>query len=160
MKTLQSLLDRVESRHDFPNFAAALDYIRPRHDGIPTGVTLPNYFIEGPLTWPGQHAGFLGPKHDPWQIKQDPNSASFQVDSLALPVMTGVVVIIWIVVAGILYRDYGANLLASLRGRTLDPANLTVDDESTVVVIDRLVESDDERDVRLGLDILTVAQHP
>lgn len=76
-------LDRVETRHDFPNYAAALDFIRPRQDGIPTGVSLPNYFIEGPLTWPGQHAGFLGPKHDPWQINGDPNSADFQMDALA-----------------------------------------------------------------------------
>lgn len=77
-------LDRVESRNDFPNLAAALDYVRPRHDGIPTGVSLPNYFIEGPLTWPGQHAGFLGPKHDPWQINHDPNDPQFRIDSLSL----------------------------------------------------------------------------
>jgi uncharacterized protein (DUF1501 family) len=77
-------LDRVESRNDFPNFAAALDYVRPRNDGIATGVSLPNYFIEGPLTWPGQHAGFLGPKHDPWQINHDPNDAGFRVDALSL----------------------------------------------------------------------------
>ena len=77
-------LDRVESRNDFPNFASALDAIRPRHDGIPTGVSLPNYLIEGPLTWPGQHAGFLGPKHDPWQINQDPNDPQFRMDSLSL----------------------------------------------------------------------------
>lgn len=77
-------LDRVESRNDFPNFAAALDYIRPRNDGVPTGVTLPNYLIEGPLTWPGQHAGFLGAKHDPWQINHDPNDAAFKIDSLSL----------------------------------------------------------------------------
>lgn len=77
-------LDRVESRNDFPNFAAALDYVRPRNDGIPSGVTLPNYYIEGPLTWPGQHAGFLGPKHDPWQINHDPNETNFRIDSLSL----------------------------------------------------------------------------
>ena len=77
-------LDRVESRYDFPNFAAALDYVRPRHDGIPNGVSLPNYFIEGPLTWPGQHAGFLGAKHDPWQINHDPNDPNFKIDSLSL----------------------------------------------------------------------------
>ncbi|MET0901765.1 MAG: hypothetical protein ABWZ52_00865, partial [Acidimicrobiales bacterium] len=81
-------------------------------------------------------------------------------DSLLLPVLTGVVVLAWVAVAMVLYRSYGANLLASLRGRTLDPAMLTVDDESNLVVIDRLVESEDERDVRLGLDILAVAQHP
>src|SRR4029077_15604992 len=77
-------LDRVETRNDFPNFAAALDYLQPRKDGIPTGVSLPNYLIEGPLTWPGQHAGFLGPKHDPWQINQDPNEPQFRMDSLSL----------------------------------------------------------------------------
>jgi hypothetical protein len=77
-------LDRVESRNDFPNYAAALDYLRPRRDGIPTGVSLPNYLIEGPLTWPGQHAGFMGPKHDPWQINGDPNDAAFKMDSLTL----------------------------------------------------------------------------
>jgi len=77
-------LDRVESRNDFPNFAAALDVIRPRNDGIPNGVSLPNYLIEGPLTWPGQHAGFLGAKHDPWQINHDPNAANFRIDSLSL----------------------------------------------------------------------------
>ncbi len=77
-------LDRVESRNDFPNIAAALDAVHPRSDGVPSGVSLPNYFIEGPLTWPGQHAGFLGAKHDPWQINQDPNAANFKIDSLAL----------------------------------------------------------------------------
>lgn len=82
-------LDRVESRNDFPNFAAALDVMRPRSDGIPNGVSLPNYLIEGPLTWPGQHAGFLGAKHDPWQINHDPNDANFRIDSLSLqPEMT------------------------------------------------------------------------
>ncbi|MEX2559970.1 MAG: DUF1501 domain-containing protein, partial [Pirellulales bacterium] len=54
-------------------------------DGIPNGVTLPNHLVEGPLTWPGQHAGFLGPKHDPWQIRQDPNHPAFKEDSLSLP---------------------------------------------------------------------------
>ena len=78
-------LDRVETRSDFPNYAAALDYVRPRTDGIPSGVTLPNYLIEGPLTWPGQHAGFLGPKHDPWQIQGDPNDKDFRATALAIP---------------------------------------------------------------------------
>lgn len=77
-------LDRVQSRTDFPNMASALDYLRPSKGGIPTGVSLPNYYIEGPLTWPGQYAGFLGPKHDPWQINQDPNDPSFKVDALSL----------------------------------------------------------------------------
>ena len=62
-----------------------LDYLRPRRDGIPNGVTLPHALIEGPLTWPGQHAGFLGPAHDPLLVTQDPNSPKFRMDALALP---------------------------------------------------------------------------
>ncbi len=78
-------LDRVQSRSDFPNFAAALDFVRPRSDGVPTGVSLPNYLIEGPLTWPGQYSGFLGARHDPWQINHDPNDPAFRVQALSLP---------------------------------------------------------------------------
>ncbi len=73
------------SRTDSPCYAAAFDYLRPRLDGIPNGITLPTFLIEGPLTWPGQYAGFLGPRHDPWQITQDPNDPKFQVDMLRLP---------------------------------------------------------------------------
>ncbi len=79
-------LDRVESRNDFPNYAAALDFVRPQQTGVPTGVSLPNYLIEGPLTWPGQHAGFLGPKYDPWQVNGDPSNENFRVNALSLPV--------------------------------------------------------------------------
>ena len=45
----------------------------PRQDGVPTGRHVPTFLMEGPLVWPGQHAGFLTAKHDPWHIKQDPN---------------------------------------------------------------------------------------
>jgi hypothetical protein len=78
-------LDNVLSRRDWPCYAAAFDVIRPRSDGVPNGVTLPNRLIEGPLTWPGQHAGFLGATHDPWQITQDPNLPTFREDGLILP---------------------------------------------------------------------------
>jgi uncharacterized protein DUF1501 len=77
--------DQIASRQDWPCYAAGFDYLRPRADGIPTGVTLPNHLVEGPLTWPGQHAGFLGARHDPWQLNQDPNAANFRVDSVQLP---------------------------------------------------------------------------
>ena len=56
-----------------------------------------------------------------------------------LPVLTGVVVAAWIVVAMLLYREYRTNLLESLRGRILDPADLAVEDESSLIAIDRLV---------------------
>jgi hypothetical protein len=78
-------LDRVASRDDFPCYAAVLDYVRRSADGVPSGVALPMRLIEGPLTWPGQDAGFLGPKHDPWQLRLDPGRPDVPDDSLNLP---------------------------------------------------------------------------
>ena len=80
-----AFFDKVASRDDYPNYASALQAIRPRADGLPSGVMLPTFLMEGPLTWPGQHAGFLGPKFDPWQIKQDPNREDYRVEEVALP---------------------------------------------------------------------------
>ena len=76
--------DKVASRDDWPCYSSALAFLRPRHDGLPSGVNLPTFLREGPLTWPGQHAGFLGPAYDPWQITGDPSAADFRVDALTL----------------------------------------------------------------------------
>src|SRR6266545_5840595 len=40
-------LDNVLSRRDWPCYAAALGHMRPRRDGIPSGVTPPHALIEG-----------------------------------------------------------------------------------------------------------------
>src|SRR4029079_450713 len=76
--------DKPLSRDDFPCYAATVNYVRPPGDGIPSGVTLPTFLAEGPLVWPGQHAGFLGPRHDPLQVNRDPNRSDFTVDNLRL----------------------------------------------------------------------------
>ena len=76
--------DKSLNRADWPCYGAAVDYLRPRPDGLPSQVTLPNPLIEGVLVWPAQHAGFLGPKHDPFQLKDDPNSDDFQVSDLRM----------------------------------------------------------------------------
>ena len=81
-----AFFDKIASRDDYPCYAAGLDYIRPLGDGIPSGVMLPTYLMEGPLLWPGQHAGFLGPKFDPLQIRQDPSKPNFREESLTPPV--------------------------------------------------------------------------
>ena len=78
-------LDRVASRDDFPCFGAVVDHLRPRTDGVPNGVALPLRLVEGPLTWPGQDAGFLGPNNDPWQLRLDPNNPDVRDNSLTLP---------------------------------------------------------------------------
>ena len=79
-----AFFDKVASRDDWPCYSSGLDYLRPRVGGIPSGVNLPTFLMSSPLTWPGQHAGFLGPKYDPWQIVGDPNSADFRVDAMTL----------------------------------------------------------------------------
>lgn len=76
--------DKVASRDDWPCYSAGCEYLQPRSDGIPSGVNLPTFLMSSPLTWPGQHAGFLGPKYDPWQIVGDPSRADFRVDALTL----------------------------------------------------------------------------
>lgn len=76
--------DKVASRDDWPSYSSALAFLKPRHDGLPSGVNLPTFLREGPLTWPGQHAGFLGANFDPWQITGDPNKPDFKVDALTL----------------------------------------------------------------------------
>jgi hypothetical protein len=76
--------DKVASRDDWPCYSSALQFLRPRGDGLPSGVNLPTFLMSAPLTWPGQHAGFLGPNYDPWQITGDPNSRDFRVDALTL----------------------------------------------------------------------------
>jgi hypothetical protein len=79
-----AFFDKVASRDDWPSYCSALDYLRPRSDGVPSGVNLPTFLMEGPLTWPGQHAGFLGPRHDPWQVTRDPNTPGVRMDGLRL----------------------------------------------------------------------------
>ena len=77
--------DKPLSRDDWPCFAAGVSFCNPPAEGLPAGVTLPTFLGEGPLVWPGQHGGFLGPKHDPWQISKNPNAKDFAVENLQLP---------------------------------------------------------------------------
>lgn len=71
----------VWSRHDWPCYAAALEFVRPRSDGLPSGISLP-YRIE---PFPGQDAGFLGPLYDPWQLNVDLNNPRFDAQAMRLP---------------------------------------------------------------------------
>lgn len=76
--------DKSLNRIDWPCYGAVVNYLRPNADGLPSQVTIPNPLVEGNLVWPAQHAGFLGPKHDPFQVKGDPNSEAFRVNDLSL----------------------------------------------------------------------------
>ncbi len=74
----------MASRADWPCFASGLDAVRPRRDGVPSGVMLPTYLNNG-YGFCGQHAGVLGSRFDPWHVKQDPNAAGYHVEELSLP---------------------------------------------------------------------------
>ncbi len=81
---------REASRVDWPCYASTLDYLRPRRDGIPNGITLPTYLnLENSYGLSGQNAGFLGAKYDPWHVKQDPNDPKFRVENLNLSLPVG-----------------------------------------------------------------------
>jgi len=75
----------MASRADWPCYASGLDFVQPRRDGIPSGINLPTYLNNG-YGFSGQTAGVLGPRFDPWHIKQDPNEPAFRVEDLSLPV--------------------------------------------------------------------------
>jgi hypothetical protein len=74
--------DKPLSRDDWPCYGAGVAFLRPQPDGVPAGITLPTFLAEGPLVWPGQHGGFLGPKFDPLQVTQDPSKSDFKVENL------------------------------------------------------------------------------
>ena len=73
----------MASRHDWPCYSAGLQTLRPRSDGLPTGVMLPTYLHNG-YGFSGQTGGFLGSQVDPWHVTKDPNAANFRLDELTL----------------------------------------------------------------------------
>ena len=73
----------MASRNDWPCDSAGLQHLRPRPDGLPTGVMLPTYLNNG-YGFSGQTGGLMGPYLDPWQVTRDPNAADFKLDELTL----------------------------------------------------------------------------
>ena len=73
----------MASRDDWPCYASGVQYLRPRADGLPSGVLLPTYLHNG-YGFSGQNGGFLGSKFDPWQLTRDPNAADFRLQELDL----------------------------------------------------------------------------
>src|SRR5207248_6042041 len=41
-----AFFDKVASRTDWPCYSAGLNYLRPRGDGLPSGVNLPTFLVE------------------------------------------------------------------------------------------------------------------
>ena len=68
----------------FPAYGSVVDHLSPGGAGMPTFVAYPYVIRDGAVT-PGQHASFLGKKHDPFLVTEDPNGKNFRLPELSLP---------------------------------------------------------------------------
>jgi hypothetical protein len=72
--------------NNWPSVGAIVRYLRSTGRGLPSAVSLPEHiWNDGNFPWPGQDAGFLGRKYDPWLIHCDPSSPTFKIDALDPP---------------------------------------------------------------------------
>ncbi len=67
------------ARSDHPHFGAVLAHLQPRQNGLPASVQLPCALASnsGKII-PGQYAGFLGQKYDPYLIEACPNKLAIE----------------------------------------------------------------------------------
>jgi hypothetical protein len=56
------------TRRDFPNVGAIVSHFTPA-GSVPASVTIPRPIGHGGVTYAGTHAGFLGPKDDPLEVR-------------------------------------------------------------------------------------------
>ena len=83
------LVDSVSataSASDFPAYGSVVSKLAPSKKRVPTFVALPWMIADGVFRTPGEFAGYLGKEHDPLFITKDPNSPSFSVEELTLPI--------------------------------------------------------------------------
>src|SRR5437660_3334873 len=60
-------------RSDFPNLGSVVSCFTPP-GAMPATVTIPRPIGHDGVTYSGTYAGFLGPRHDPMELKEAPNS--------------------------------------------------------------------------------------
>jgi hypothetical protein len=77
----QRLRDSLEL---YPAYGSMVDKLASVKEDMPTFVAYPHVISDGSIT-PGQHASFLGKRHDPLLVLQDPNSPNFSLPELTLP---------------------------------------------------------------------------
>ncbi|MFO0876049.1 MAG: DUF1501 domain-containing protein [Gemmataceae bacterium] len=72
--------------NNWPAMGAVLRALRNDTGQLPAAVTLPEHiWNDGNFPWPGQDAGFLGARYNPWLIHCDPSDPALPVPSLSLP---------------------------------------------------------------------------
>ena len=114
----------------WPSTDSIVRLLRPPKNGLPSSIALPEHvWNDGNFPWPGQDAGFLGRKHDPWLIHCDPNAESFKIPDLSFP------------------DEITASRFATRR-RLLDLVNQRVEQSLSALPVSRYVE---ESEHALGL---------
>jgi hypothetical protein len=73
------------TRNDRPHLGAVIAASRRPARGIPPAVILPTRLTFQGATFPGQNAGFLGARYDPWHLVGDPADPRFAASVLDLP---------------------------------------------------------------------------
>jgi len=68
---------------DHPTLGSAAAFRRPTPGSVPPFVMVPDVLIENAHLTPGQFAGWLGSRYEPFNLKGDPNKPGFAVPALA-----------------------------------------------------------------------------
>ena len=71
-------------RTDFPMLGSVVSYFASP-GGLPASVTIPRPIGHDGVTYAGTYAGFLGPRYDPLELKEAPNSNDRPTHALAAP---------------------------------------------------------------------------
>jgi hypothetical protein len=71
-------------RTDFPNLGSVVAYFSPP-DSLPPSVTVPRPIGHDGVTYAGTYAGFLGPRYDPLELREAPNSNDPPAHAVSLP---------------------------------------------------------------------------
>jgi len=77
------------NRQEWPSMGSIISYFKPNANGLPTAVHVPYKVRFTNQGVPGETAGWLGSKYDPWLTEGDPNKPDYRVpDLLPLPGFT------------------------------------------------------------------------
>ncbi len=72
--------------NNWPNVGAVVSALAPSRSELPSAVRLPSHiFNTDGSVWPGQDAGFLGRKAEPWLFRCTPASPDFKIPEFSLP---------------------------------------------------------------------------
>ena len=74
----------VRRRGDFPNLGSVVSYFSSPGD-MPATVTIPRPIGHDGVTYAGTYAGFLGPRHDPMELREAPNSNDQPAHAVSMP---------------------------------------------------------------------------